>query len=435
MSKTVIPEQYKPRIIDDELEDCLKTFGAIQITGPKWCGKSWTASYHSNSEFLLQSANDNFNNSQLADMSPSLVLEGETPRLIDEWQDVPKLWDAVRYAVDSRGAKGQFILTGSSSPKNIKLMHSGAGRIERLKMRTMSLYETGDSDGSVSLQELCNGHINEHLAENMTLEKLAHFIVRGGWPGNQDEYANVARMPKSYVNAILDWDTKNTDGIRYNKHNLSLLLKSLARNESTTATLKTLQRDIIGDPEYRGKGTSDSEIATSTISQYLDFLNRLYVTENMPPFAINMRSPARVKQAEKLHFCDTSLPCAIMEATPLKLINDLNTFGYLFEALCEHDLRIYAESFGASLYHYQDHANHELDAVIDLPDGRWCAFEIKLGTNHIPAAVDNLLNVSAYIESHEGKKPSELCVICGMSGAAYRLNNGVFVVPITALKP
>ena len=418
---------YKPRIVDETIKEYLKIFGAVCIEGPKWCGKTWTSSFHAKSKFMVGDPINNFQNRQLAEMSPSDILEGETPRLIDEWQEVPALWDAVRYSVDQRGKKGQFIITGSSTPKRKGILHSGAGRIGKLKMRTMSLYESGNSTGDVSLKELCNGNLSSKLTGEINLKDLASYIVRGGWPGNLDTpIERASLLPLSYINAIIDDDSQRVDGKKYDTNKMKLLLRSLARNESTTATKNKLLNDI---KEFDGE-TIDIE----TISTYLDLFDRLFLLDNQLPFSTNIRSSVRVKQAEKRHFCDPALACALLKVTPDKLINDLETFGFMFEALCERDLRIYAESFGANLYHYQDYNNKEVDAVIELDSGEWCAFEIKLGANQIDKAAHELLKLKSSIESENGKVPSVLCVVCGLTNAAYKRPDGVYVVPITALK-
>lgn len=419
--------RYKPRVIDALVTKYLKTFGAICIEGPKWCGKTWTSSFHCNSEFLIGNPDNNFQNRTLAELQPSLVLEGETPRLLDEWQEVPPIWDAVRYTVDQRGQKGQFILTGSSTPKRKGVLHSGAGRIGKLRMRTMSLYESGHSSGRVSLQELCSGQINPALTGEVDLRSLANYVVRGGWPGNIDTpIEDASILPESYINAILEDDTQRIDGKRYDISKMRLLLRSLARNESTTATNKKLLSDI--------QEIDDATVDADTIATYLDVFTGLFLLDNQPPFAANIRSSVRVKQAEKRHFCDPALACALLKATPDRLIGDLETFGFLFESLCERDLKVYAESFGAGVYHYQDYRNREIDAVIELSDGKWCAFEIKLGANQIDKAADSLVKIRESILLDGGIAPSVLCVICGMSNAAYTRPDGVIVVPITALK-
>ncbi len=427
MAKIMDKEKYIPRIIDAAVERYLATMGAVCIEGPKWCGKTWTSSYHSNSEFLVGNPDNNFQNRALAEMSPALVLEGETPRLIDEWQEVPPLWDAVRYTVDQRGQKGQFILTGSATPKRKGVLHSGAGRIGKLRMRPMSVYESGDSSGKVSLQELCEGKLTPAITGEVDLRTLARLTVRGGWPGNLDiADADISLLPGEYLDAVIDDDVNRVDETRRDSRKVRLLLRSLARNESTTATNRTLKNDI--------KEIDDEDIDVETVATYLDIFNRLFLTDNQPPFSAKLRSSVRVKQAEKRHFCDPSLACALLRATPEKLIGDLETFGFLFEALCERDLKIYAESFGAQLYHYQDYAGNEIDAVIELPDGNWCGIEIKLGANKIEEAAENLIHIRDEIAKDGGKTPSALIVLCGLSNAAYQRPDGVYVVPLTALK-
>ena len=427
MATIMNKENYIPRIIDAEVERYLAAMGAVCIEGPKWCGKTWTSSFHSSSEFMVGDPNNNFQNRALAEMAPALVLDGETPRLIDEWQEVPPLWDAVRHIVDQRGEKGQFILTGSATPKRKGVLHSGAGRIGKLRMRPMSLYESGDSNGKVSLQELCEGKLTPVITGEVDLRVLAHLIVRGGWPGNLDtDDADISLLPKEYLEAVIDDDVNRVDEIRRDSRKVRLLLRSLARNESTTATNRTLKNDI--------KEIDDEDIDVETVANYLDVFNRLFLTDNQQPYAARLRSSVRVKQAEKRHFCDPSLACALLNVTPERLIGDLETFGFLFEALCERDLKIYAESFGAALYHYQDYAGNEMDAVIEMQDGSWCGIEIKLGANKIEEAAENLIRIREEIVKDGGKTPSSLVVICGLSNAAFQRPDGVFVVPLTALK-
>lgn len=421
-------ELYKKRIVDAEIKKYLANFGAVCVEGPKWCGKTWTSSYHSNSELLVGDPDNNFQNRHLAEISPSLILDGDTPRLIDEWQEVPSIWDAVRYEVDRRGKKAQFILTGSSTPNRKGVMHSGAGRIGKLRMRTMSLYESGDSSGRVSLQELCKGSLDSSMTGDVSLTDLIYFVVRGGWPGNLGVSPEDAQLlPEAYLNAILDDDVQRIDGVKRDKHKMMLLLRSLARNECTTASNSKLLSDI---KEY-----DEESIDRDTVAEYLDVFSRLFLIDNQMPFSSNIRSSTRLKQGEKRHFCDPALACALLKATPERLLHDLNTFGFMFEAMCERDLKIYAESFHAKMYHYQDYKNREIDAVIELDDGNWCAFEIKLGANQIDKAAAELISIRDSIATGKNSTPpSVLCVICGMSNAAYRRSDGVYVVPITALK-
>jgi predicted AAA+ superfamily ATPase len=420
--------KYRPRIIDKRINKYLSTFGAICIEGPKWCGKTWTSFFHSKSTIFLGDPAGNFQNRELARLSPSLVLEGETPRLVDEWQEVPQLWDAVRHKVDQTTDKGLFILTGSATPNHKGILHSGAGRIARLRMRTMSLYESGDSSGKVSLQSLCNGKMEPALTGEVDLKRLIELIVRGGWPGSLDlPIDEAALLPSEYLNAVIEDDVYRIDGIKRDTQKMWLLLRSLARNVSTTATNKTLKNDI--------KAVDDEDINVETVASYLDIFKRLFLIDNQPPFSANIRSSVRIKQAEKRHFSDPSLACALLKVTPESLLNDLETLGLLFEALCERDLRIYAESFGGQLYHYQDYRNREIDAIVSLPDGRWCAFEIKLGANQIDEAAYNLIKIRDELAKEKNAvSPSVLCVICGLSNAAYQRDDGVYVVPLTALK-
>ena len=421
-------EQYIPRIIDPRIEEYLSAFGAVCIEGPKWCGKTWTSSYHSKSEIYIGDPAGNFQNRQLAELSPALVLEGESPRLIDEWQEVPSLWDAVRYQVDRNPQKGLFLLTGSATPNHKGILHSGAGRIARLRMRPMSLYESGVSSGRISLQKLCCGELTPCMTGEIDLKNLIEWIIRGGWPGSMSlSFEQASLLPGEYLNAVIEDDVYRIDGVKRDTQKMRLLLRSLARNESTTASNKTLMRDI--------RAMDEEELDSATVSSYLDIFKRLFLTDNQPPFSTGIRSSVRIRQAEKRHFSDPSLACALLKATPAGLLGDLETLGFLFEALCERDLRIYAESFGAGLYHYQDYKNREIDAVIELPDGQWCAFEIKLGANQIDSAADNLLKIKRQMEAEEGNPPAVLCVLCGLSNAAYQRADGVLVVPITALGP
>lgn len=421
-------ENYMPRIVDEKIKTYLKVFGAVCIEGPKWCGKTWTSSYHSNSEIMIGNPDGNFQNRNLAELSPALVLEGEQPRLIDEWQEVPPIWDAVRHKVDQTPEKGQFILTGSATPNHKGILHSGAGRIAKLRMRPMSLFESGDSSGEISLEKLCRGELTPKMTGEVELKSLIEYIIRGGWPGSIHlSVEQAALLPVEYLKAVIDDDIYRIDGIKRNGTKMRLLLRSLARNESTTATNKTLKNDI--------KDFDDEDIDVETVKEYLDIFERLFITDNQLPFATGVRSSTRVKQRVKRHFSDPSLACSLLKVTPESLIQDLETLGFLFESLCERDLKIYAESFGGELYHYQDYQGKEIDAVIDLPDGNWAAFEIKLGANQIDKAAESLLKIKAEFEKDsKGKPPITLCVLCGMANAAYQRTDGVFVAPITALK-
>lgn len=416
---------YQPRIIDSEIEQYLRAFGAVCIDGPKWCGKTWTAQEHSQSSFLVGDPAGNFQNRQLAQLDPSLVLKGKRPRLIDEWQEVPSLWDAVRFTVDQSTMKGQFILTGSATPTHRGVLHSGTGRIARLRMMPMSLFESGNSCGKVSLKNLCSGTLENSITGEVSLHSLAAYILRGGWPGNlQLSTEDAVKIPAQYLDNMVTEDIPKVDDKVRDVAKMHLLLRSLARNESTTATRACLKRDMLEAEQL----TIDED----TIADYLNVFAKLFIIENQKPFATAIRSSLRIKQAEKRHLVDPSFACSLLGITDEnRLIGDLRTFGFLFEALCERDLKIYAQSFGANLLHYQDYSNDEIDAVVELADGSWSAFEITLGANQIDEAAAKLVDINKKFE----RPATTLCVICGLTNAAYRRPDGVCVVPITALKP
>lgn len=428
MKKITNNFNYKPRIVDELVEKDLRIFGAICIEGPKWCGKTWTSSYHANSEFLVGNPSGNFSNRMLAELEPYTVLKGDTPRLIDEWQEVPALWDATRSFVDESGNKGQIILTGSSTPVNKGVLHSGTGRIKSIRMNTMSLYESGDSSGDISLKDLCENKFESKVLEETSLEKLSYLIVRGGWPGNINVDVNDCdELALGYMENVAKTDLKQLDkDIDYNEHKAKLILKSLARNESTTVSNQSILNDIIEN--------DNSSISKNTLSKYLDAFNRMFLFNNQEPFSPNIRSSLRVKQMEKRHFSDPAMACAMLKLTPKKLMNDLNTFGFMFEAMVERDLSIYAQSLNAKLFHYQDYRNNEIDAVIELEDGNWCAIEIKLGLNKVEEGSKNLIKVCKDIVDNGGKEPIMKCVIYGVGNMAYKNADGVYIIPITALK-
>ncbi len=421
-------KQYYPRLIDNRIKQELELFGAICIEGPKWCGKTWTSQHHSNSELFLGDPTGDFQNKKLAELSPELVLQGDNPRLIDEWQEVPSMWDAVRFEVDQRGQKGQFILTGSSTPIQKGVLHSGAGRISTLKMRPMSLFESNDSNGSVSLKDLFESKFSPHINQQTSLEKLINLVVRGGWPGSLNVNENsFTLITNQYIQAILNHDIYRLEGINRDSNKMEMLLKSLARNESTVVSISKLKKDIL---EFENE-----EIREETISTYLTIFERLFLIENIPSFSNNIRSSIKVKKSEKRHLIDPSLAVSLLGVNQQELLNDLNTFGFLFEGLCIRDLLIYADSIGANVSHYQDYKGKEIDVVLQLQNGQWGAFEIKLGENQVDIAAQNLLEIKEQFKSQNAKEPSILVVLTGLGSAAYQRKDGVYVVPITTLKP
>ena len=419
---------YKKRLIDKEIEENLKIFGAISIEGPKWCGKTWTALNNSNSVAYLNNTEDNFREKHLAEMDVNLIMDKQKPETIDEWQEVPAIWDAVRFKCDQDNEKGKYILTGSATPVSDKIHHSGAGRICKMKMYTMSLYESGDSSGDVSLQDLFIDKVKNKLLDKVEFKRLAELIVRGGWPESIDlSISGAMKITKSYIDAVLDKDIVEIDGIKRDRSKMEMLLRSLARNEATVSANTILVKDI-------SDNTTEEELKVSrnTVTDYLNVLNRLHLIENQNSFMYKIRSRANVGKNPKRHFTDPSLGCAALNITPDKLMNDLGTFGFYFEALCERDLRIYAESIGAKLYHYRENdTGLEIDAIVEIADGEYGAIEIKLGSNQEEEAARNLRKFYEMAEI----KPKFMCIICGLYNAVIKRPDGIYVLPITALKP
>lgn len=415
---------YQPRILDIMLQDALEASGAVWLQGPKWSGKTWTALQAARSVVMMQDPDETANYQQQTQVKPSLLLQGPTPRLIDEWQVSPVLWDAVRFAVDQRGEMGQFILTGSTLPLRKEIMHSGTGRISSLKMRTMSLFESGESTGEVSLDTLFKQVEPEGTAK-LSIESLAFSLARGGWPASigLSDKAALAQAGK-YLNAIVDKDVFELQDVQRNPRKIRLLIRSLARNIATMASIETLRKDAAG---------SGNELAASTVNTYLDILERLFVVEDQPAWSSRLRSSAYLRKSAKRHFVDPSIAVAALQTSPEGLLHDFNTFGYLFESLCVRDLRIYAQMMGGEICHYSDDAGLEADAIISLPDGRWAAVEVKMGQRQVDEAAENLLKLKQKIDTDAMQPPSFLMVLTG-NGYALKRADGVVVVPITCLR-
>lgn len=419
--------EYKKRVVDNQIEELLDSFGAILIVGPKWCGKTSTAEYHAKSIFYVGNPEGNFSNRELAKMNPSLVLEGDKPRLIDEWQDVPSLWDAVKFNVDRSKEFGSYILTGSATPKKKGVLHSGAGRIAKINMRTMSLYEMGFSTGDISLKDVCEGKMIKKMTGEVDLKKIIDYILIGGWPINVlKEDDKKVQVAKKYINAIFDEEIFSFDGKKRNANKFGLFLKSIARNDNTMVSDNTICKDI--------SENETSELSIDTIAEYFDIVKRLYLVENIEPYSTKIRSSVRVRISPKKRFVDPSITCALLNITKDKLLSDMETLGILFESLCYRDLLTYANGNNYSLYHYHDYDNQEIDAICELSDSKYVALEIKLGANKIDEAAKNLIRFKNKI-INDGKKPPErLVVLCGLSNACYIRDDGVYVVPITSLK-
>ncbi len=419
--------KYLKRIADRVLQDRLAASGAVLIEGPKWCGKTRTALENSKSHLFMQDPDKAISYLKAADTKPSLLLKGDTPRLLDEWQTAPVLWDAVRFMVDQRGKSGQFILTGSAVPKDNVVQHTGTGRISRLLMRPMSLYESMESNGRVSLKALFDGETEIDNFSTLTIEQITFAIVRGGWPASIGKSEKIAlRHAIDYVEAIINADVSRVDGIEKNPVRVRALLRSLSRNISTLATIRTIHDDI-------AMGDADESISEKTISQYLGALDRIFVTENLPAWNPALRSKTAIRTSPKRQFVDPSIAAAVLRLTPSGLLEDFNYFGFLFESLCDRDLRIYAEAIDGQVFHYRDASGLEADAVIALNDGRWAAVEVKLGSKEIEDAAVHLLELKNKVNTEKMREPSFLMILTG-SEIAYRREDGVYVVPLGCLK-
>lgn len=420
-------KKYIPRIADTLIERALKSSGAVLVEGPKWCGKTSTARHLSKSYLYMQDPDQRSNYMKIADTKPSLLLRGDTPRLIDEWQIAPVLWDSVRHEVDMRGTLGQFILTGSAVPiLDEKVSHTGTGRYSRIKMRTMSLYESGESNGSISLQELFDNKFDLESLTDLSIESLAKLIVRGGWPATvSNKYEDYSKPVQDYLDSIINIDISRVDEIEKNPQKVAILLKSLARNISTEASVETLRRDM--------EGREQNSVSQPTVLSYLNALQRIFVIEDLEAWNPVIRSKTPLRSSAKRHFIDPSIACAALGINESKLLLDFNTFGYLFESMCIRDLRAYADYIDGKVYHYRDKTNLECDAIVALRDGRWGAIEVKMGSKDFDAAADNLFKLKERIDLDKMKPPSFLIILTA-TNIAYTREDGVHVVPIGCLK-
>lgn len=422
---TLKKEGYKERLIDKKIEECLKIFGAVSIVGPKYCGKTWTSLAHSKSVKYINSNDKKLYT--LAQMDVNQILVGEYPILIDEWQLIPSIWDCVRRKCDEDKIKGKYILTGSATEKENTIDHSGAGRICKLDMGTMSLFESGESDGYVSLNDLFkNIEFKGHLTKELSLEDIANLIMRGGWPDNIENTPKESQLiVKSYIKDILDKDINEIDGVKRDRNKMEMLLKSLARNESSLASNETLIKDVI-ENEY-------DSINKETVGEYLNVLDKLYLIQNQQAFNPNVRSRENVGKTAKRHFTDPSIVCGLLNLNYDKMISDLNTFGFLFESLVERDLRIYSKYNNGELRHFRNNVSGlEVDSIVINEEGEYGAIEIKLGSNQIEEAKTNLLKFYEKVD----KKPKFMCIICGLWNNVIKdPDTGIYIIPINALKP
>lgn len=420
---------YLPRIADKLLEERLDSKGAILIEGPKWCGKTTTAKQKANSFISMDRPDMTRQYQQMAELSPNTLLEGETPRLIDEWQITPNLWNAVRYEVDNRDEFGQFILTGSAVPSEFDdSMHTGTGRISRLLMRPMSLFESKDSSGEVSIKDLFEGK-NISAVDETSLEKMAFLICRGGWPkaiGLDEKPALFQAI--DYFGAVVSTDISRVDSTKRDKEKAKRLLKSYARHVGTQSSLETIRQDML----VNQSDTFDQV----TLYSYLDALRKIFVIEDSPAWNPNLRSKTSIRTTDTRYFSDPSIATASLGIGPKDLLDDLKTMGFLFENLCVRDLRIYTDYLDGTVYHYRDKHGLECDAVIHLRNGAYGLIEIKLGGDKlIDEGAETLKKLAYKIDTKNMSKPSFMMVLCAKAPFAYKRNDGVYVIPITALRP
>ena len=421
----MMDQPYLSRISDKVLDTALKSSGAVLIEGPKWCGKTRTAEEKAASVLYMQDPDFTESYIKTADIKPSLLLQGDNPRLIDEWQLAPVLWDAVRFAVDQRRKKGQFILTGSAVPTDNAARHTGTGRISRMYMRPMSLFESMESNGSISLNALFKSSTDGEGVSTLSIEAMSYALTRGGWPASiGEEEAAAIKQVYDYVDAVINIDVSRVDEVEKSPARVRALMRSLARNVSTTANIATIRTDIAED---------DRTLSEKTVASYINALKRIFVVEDLPAWNPAMRSKTAIRTSPKRHFCDPSIATAVLRATPARLLSDFNTFGLLFESLCIRDLRIYAQAIDGEVFHYRDKSGLEADAIVHLKDGRWGAVEVKMGVKEIEEAAKNLITLRDKVNLDKMQEPSFLMVLTSTE-YAYRRKDGVYIVPIGCLR-
>jgi predicted AAA+ superfamily ATPase len=422
-------KKYKKRVADNILAKRLKAKGAVLIEGAKWCGKTTTAEQIAKSVLYLQDPESQKQNLELAEINPSRLLSGETPRLIDEWQMAPKLWDAIRFEVDKRDEFGQFVLTGSAVPGNLsEISHTGTGRISRMTMRPMSLYESLDSTGEVSLADLFAGKKEIDGENNIGIDQLAFLICRGGWPKSLDQDEDVALMQaRDYYDAVVNQDIARVSGISRDTEKVKRFMRSFARNIGSQTKKSTIIQDMSANEAF--------EISPKSVEEYMSDLKKIFVIEDSTAWNPNLRSKTVIRTADTKYFTDPSIGAAALGIGPQDLINDLNTMGLFFENMCIRDLRIYADALDGNVYHYRDKNGLECDAVLHLRNGRYGLIEIKLGGDTlISEGVKTLNALAEKIDTDKMKAPSFKMILTGVGKYAYQQKDGIFIVPIGCLK-
>lgn len=420
--------QYRKRIADEILKRKLEGKGAVLIEGPKWCGKTTTAEQIAESVLYMDDPQTKDQNITMASLNPKRLLAGAPPRLIDEWQLAPKLWDAIRFEVDHRHELGQFVLTGSAVPADTKeITHSGTGRFTWLTMRPMSLYESGDSTGEVSLRELFSTPETIDGASSIDMDRLAFLICRGGWPQAIDLRDEIALdQAMDYYDAVVHSDINRADGVTKNPERVKRLMRSLARNQGQQVANTVIAADI--------KANDGSSIEDETVASYINALKRIFVVEDMPAWNPNLRSKTAIRSADTRYYVDPSIAVAALGAGPSDLIADLKTMGFFLETLCVRDLRVFTDALNGEVYHYRDKNGLECDAVVHLRNGSFGLVEIKLGGELlIEEGAESLKALRDKIDPEKMKAPSFLMVLTGLGDYAYRREDGVYVVPIGCL--
>ncbi len=422
-------KDYRKRIADDILSRKLEGKGAVLIEGPKWCGKTTTAEQIAESVLYMDEPEKKEQNITMSELNPKMLLKGATPRLIDEWQIAPKLWDAIRFEVDHRGELGQFVLTGSAVPADSKdITHSGTGRFTWLTMRPMSLYESGDSNGGVSLKALFDGEKEVEAESTLDIERLAFLVCRGGWPQSvnmRDEIALDQAM--DYYDAVVRSDINRADNVQKNPERVRRLMRSYARNQGSQVPNTVLAQDVAVNDE--------STINEETVASYLNALRKIFVVEDMPAWNPNLRSKTAIRSSDTRYYVDPSIAVAALGIGPKDLMIDLKTFGFLFETLCIRDLRVFADALNGEVYHYRDKDGQECDAVVHLKNGKYGLIEIKLGGDKlIDEGAASLKSMETKIDTALMNKPSFLMVLTGTGDYAYCRHDGVYVIPIGCLK-
>lgn len=422
-------KEYRKRIADDILARKLEGKGAVLIEGPKWCGKTTTAEQIASSVLYMDDPERKEQNISMSELNPKRLLKGETPRLIDEWQLAPRIWDAIRFEVDHRSELGQFLLTGSAVPVDAKeITHSGTGRFTWLTMRPMSLYESGDSTGEVSLKELFEGNDVVDGEANLTIERLAFLACRGGWPQAIDMREEIALdQARDYYDAVVRSDINRADNVQKNAEKVRRLMRSYARNQGCQIPNTALAQDVAVNDE--------ESISDETVASYINALRNIFVVEDMPAWNPNLRSKTAIRSSDTRYYVDPSIAVAALGIGPNDLINDLKTFGFIFETLCIRDLRVFADALNGQVYHYRDKGGQECDAVVHLRNGQYGLIEIKLGGNKlIEEGAESLKTMESKIDTGKMRAPAFLMVLTGLGDYAYRRKDGVCVVPIGCLK-